>query len=147
MTFSKILVPHDNSKFSRKAFEKACEIAAKFSSEIVLLHIIEAKQTSEHTVTSLDKLENTQDNQILDAKSMLEDLKFDAPKDIKITLDVLYNPSTSDGIVSYVDANHADLIVMGSHGRTGIKKLVLGSVANNVVAHAKCHVMIIKDTT
>ena len=145
MSFSKILVPYDDSKYSKKAFEKAIEIATKFSSEIILLNVIEAQQTGEHTVTSLNELEDTQDAQVLTAKSMLEDLKHDVDKNIQISIKVMHNPSTSDGIVSFVEANHADLIVMGSHGRTGLKKLVLGSVANSVVANAKCHVLIIKD--
>lgn len=144
MTFSKILVPYDDSKYSTKAFEKAIELASKFSSEIILLNVIEAKQSGEHTVTSLDKLEDIQDKQVLEATSILEDLKKDVKENISITIKVLHNPSISDGIVSFVKSNNVDLIVMGSHGRTGLKKLVLGSVANNVVANAKCHVLIIK---
>jgi len=40
---------------------------------------------------------------------------------------------------------HADLVVVGSHGRTGLKRLVLGSVASHVVAHAPCTVVVVKD--
>jgi nucleotide-binding universal stress UspA family protein len=43
-----------------------------------------------------------------------------------------------------VAVEHADLLVVGSHGRTGIKKLLLGSVASHVVAHAPCPVLVVK---
>ncbi len=47
-------------------------------------------------------------------------------------------------IVDDADAWHADLIVVGSHGRTGLKRLVLGSVAQSVVAHAHCSVEVVR---
>ena len=47
-------------------------------------------------------------------------------------------------IVDIARAEHADLVVVGSHGRTGLSKLVLGSVASHVVAHAPCNVLVVK---
>ena len=147
MTFSKILVPFDGSKYSEKAFEKALEIASKFSSGITVLSILEAEQVDGHMGVSLDSLEDVQDRQVNIAKSMLENLKEDAKaRKVPLEIKVMYDPSTSKGIVSYAQSNGVDVIVMGSHGRTGLKKLVLGSVANSVTGHAKCHVIIIKET-
>lgn len=47
-------------------------------------------------------------------------------------------------LVDIARAENADLIVLGSHGRTGLAKLVLGSVASHVVAHAGCNVVVVK---
>ncbi|HEY6195197.1 MAG TPA: universal stress protein [Candidatus Eisenbacteria bacterium] len=49
-----------------------------------------------------------------------------------------------EALVDTVRAEHADLLVVGSHGRTGLSKLLLGSVAAHVVAHAPCDVLVVK---
>jgi nucleotide-binding universal stress UspA family protein len=49
-------------------------------------------------------------------------------------------------LVSVAEQEHADLIVVGSHGRKGLAKLVLGSVSSHVVTHASCSVLVVKDT-
>ncbi len=59
-------------------------------------------------------------------------------------MEVIINPSSADGIVTFAEKNNVDLIVIGSHGRTGFRKIVLGSVANGVLAQAKCPVLITK---
>ena len=65
-------------------------------------------------------------------------------QNVDFLMKIVHNPSTSDGIVNFADNNNVDLIVMGSHGRTGFRKIVLGSVANGVLARAKCSVLITK---
>jgi nucleotide-binding universal stress UspA family protein len=49
-----------------------------------------------------------------------------------------------ESLVHAAETEHADLIVVGSHGRSGLSKLLLGSVASHVVTHAPCHVMVVK---
>lgn len=145
MTFTKILVPYDDSEFSKKAFEKAIIIAKQFSSEIILLNVIEAEQSGDHEITTLDKLESKHDQQISESQSMLEDLKNNSKtQNIPTTTKTLHDPSPAKGIISFIGANDVDLVVMGSHGRTGLKKLVLGSIANHVVSNAQCPVLIVK---
>ena len=56
---------------------------------------------------------------------------------------VLGDPRTA--LLDAARSEHADLIVVGSHGRTGIKKLLLGSVASHVVTHAPCSVLIVRE--
>jgi nucleotide-binding universal stress UspA family protein len=52
--------------------------------------------------------------------------------------------SIADTIVNYAESKNVDLIVMGTKGRTGIKRFLLGSVASGVVAHAKCSVLVVR---
>ena len=49
-----------------------------------------------------------------------------------------------DSIVHYAEGKNTDLIVIGTKGRTGLKRFLLGSVASGVVAHAKCSVLVIR---
>ena len=65
-------------------------------------------------------------------------------KGIGLSLKILHNPSVSKGILNYVNSRKFDVIVMGSHGRTGLNKIILGSVANEVAHKAKIPVMVVK---
>ncbi len=49
-----------------------------------------------------------------------------------------------EGIVKAADFKQASLIIVGSHGRTGLKRLLMGSVAERVIGHAKCPVLVVK---
>ena len=142
----KILVPFDGSEYSEKAFEKALEIAAKFESKLTVMTVIQSK-VSDSAGISLARLEEIQDEEEEIATTMLKKLEGQAKaKNVSFSIKIIHNPSSSDGIVSFAEANNVDLIVMGSHGRTGFRKIVLGSVANGVLGHAKCPVLIIKGT-
>jgi nucleotide-binding universal stress UspA family protein len=65
-------------------------------------------------------------------------------KGVKLSLKILHNPSVSNAILNYVNSHKHDVIVIGSHGRTGINKLILGSVANEIAHKAKIPVMVVK---
>ena len=140
----KILVPFDGSGYSEKAFEKAVEIAEKFESELIVMTVLQSKIPDSAGV-SIERLQELQDEQEDQATTMLRKLETDAKdKNIPFSIKIIHNPSSSDGIVTFAENSNVDLIVMGSHGRTGFRKIVLGSVANGVVGHAKCPVLITK---
>ena len=142
----KILLPFDGSDYSEKAYEKALEIAEKFDSELIAMNVIKSK-ISDSAGISLERMEEIQDEEENAANAMLKNLEDRAKsKKIPFSTKIIHNPSSAEGIVHYADGNKVDLIVMGSHGRTGFRKIVLGSVANGVVTHAKCSVLIVKDT-
>ena len=65
-------------------------------------------------------------------------------KGIKLSLKILYDPSVSKAILNYINSSKFDLVVIGSHGRTGINKIILGSIANDIVQKSKCPVMVVK---
>ena len=140
----KILVPFDGSGYSEKAFEKAVEIAEKFESELIVMTVLQSKIPDSAGV-SIERLQELQDEQENQATTMLRKLETKAKnRNIPFSIKIIHNPSSSDGIVTFAENSNVDLIVMGSHGRTGFRKIVLGSVANGVVGHAKCPVLITK---
>jgi nucleotide-binding universal stress UspA family protein len=62
---------------------------------------------------------------------------------VKFTAETIFDvASASDSIVNYAESKKVDLIVVGTKGRTGLKRLLLGSVASGVVTHASCPVLI-----
>ena len=142
----KILVPFDGSGYSEKAFEKGLEIAEKFGSEIIVMTVVQSK-ISDSAGMSLERMQEIQDEEEDMATTMLKKLEGKAnAKKVSFSIKIIHNPSSSEGIVNYADSNNIDLVVMGSHGRTGFRKIVLGSVASGVVGHSKCPVLITKGT-
>ena len=100
---------------------------------------------SDSTGISLERMQEIQDEEKDTATLMLKKLEEQAnTKNIPFLMEVIHNPSPSDGIITLAENNNVDLIVIGSHGRTGFRKIVLGSVANGVLEHAKCPVLITK---
>ncbi|KER06488.1 Universal stress protein [Marine Group I thaumarchaeote SCGC AAA799-E16] len=79
------------------------------------------------------------------AKKLIRKLESTAKSNnVSISVKIKQGRSIIKEIVDFTKSHKIDLIVMGSHGRTGLSKLILGSVANGVVQQAKCSVMVVK---
>ena len=79
------------------------------------------------------------------AKKSMEKLEVMANKvGVKIKLQILKSTSAVKDITTFAKSRKMDLIVMSSHGRTGLDKLILGSVANGVIQRTRCPVLLIK---
>ena len=144
MSFEQILVPYDASSYANHAFDDALKIAKKFGSKITVLTVLGTK-VEPSTGISLEKAIEIQEGHEDAATKILKDLEGLAKeKGVELSFKVIYEPSPYKGILNFLNSNSMDLIVMGSHGRSGIKKALLGSVASGVVEHANCPVLIIK---
>jgi nucleotide-binding universal stress UspA family protein len=142
---SKILVPYDASQFSNDAFNEALIIAKKFDAKLEALCVL-GSAMKDQAVISLSTAIQLQDEQEDQATKIFKDLeKISKDEGVNFSFSVIYDPDPSKGIVNYANSNDFDLIVIGSHGRTGLRKRILGSVAYGVVEHAKCPVLIIKN--
>ena len=136
-----ILVPTDFSEYSRQALSYAEMVAKTFDAKIVLIHVID---TVSYAVT--ESVQWTEVYARLEAtiQPMLDGLIREAEKrgvaaESKLTQGVPY-----DQIVKTAENVHADLVVMGTHGRTGIPHVLLGSVAERVVRLAPCPVLTVR---
>ena len=143
MSFEQILVPYDASSYANHAFDDALKIAEKFGSKITVLTVLGTKV--ENTGISLERAIEIQERHEDAATKILKDLEGLAKeKGVEFSFKVNYEPYPYKGIVNFSNSNSMDLIVIGTHGRSGIKKALLGSVASGVVEHANCPVLIIK---
>jgi nucleotide-binding universal stress UspA family protein len=139
--FSKILVAIDSSDASLDAAEYATTISKKYNAELYALHVIHADvdlygphETSEFTR-----------NMRNEGEKYLNKVKVKAnEKDIHIKTEIISSKDVSGGIRDYAEENNIDLIVIGTRGRSGFKKLLLGSVASQVVTYAHCPVLVVK---
>lgn len=144
MDLKNILVAYDASGFSNRAFKSALDIAEPNKSKITLVTVVTGiYQPSIGFSMKLNKDVLEKQNKAM--KKLVSHLKTAAnKKGIHLSLRLLHNPSVSKAIRNYVNHHKFDLIVIGSHGRTGLNKAILGSVANDVAHKAKIPVMVVK---
>jgi universal stress protein A len=139
-----ILHPTDFSSVSRSAFKKAIELAKGDRVMLELLHVITpvipvpGGNVPRSTYNALDAAATTS------ARKRMEELVKQAhAADVKTKLTIVEG-RPADRIVRAARANRADLIVMGTHGRTGLSRLLLGSVAARVISHSPCPVLTVR---
>ncbi len=142
-----ILVPTDFSKYSDKALKEAVDIANQYGSKIYLLHVVD-QQIQQCAVDYCLNYEVVQGLKKESLKTSKENLKKEAAKiakdkNIKIAFDVKAG-IPAETILNEQKAKKIDLIVISSHGKTGLIKQFMGSVADKVVKGAKCPVVVVK---
>ena len=143
MIFKNILVPYDATSFSNRAFQRALDIAKKDGSKITIFTVIEGQYSAimSYSKINLDIIKKQEKA----AKKFIFALKSSAKKsNVPVFVKIKQGTTIVKEIVNFAKSKKFDLIVMGSHGRTGLNKLILGSVANGVAQQAKCSVMVVK---
>ena len=142
--FKNILVPSDLSGASIRAFKVALDIAEKYDSKITIITCVEG-DAWHHKFYDSRIDEQLIKKQTKAAEKAMEKMEIKANKSgIKIKLQILKSISVIKDITSFAKTRKIDLIVMSSHGRTGLDKLILGSVANGVIQQTKCPVLLLK---
>lgn len=144
----KILVPTDFSVNSKPAIHYACYLAKPFNATIEVVHILETPyQIKSETILigTGDKnqtiLEYVQEQAQLEMDHFIGTLRQDLPIDIHTRIET---GSSYEQILRIAEEEKIDLIVMGTHGRSGISHALLGSVAEKIVRKAPCAVLTIK---
>ncbi len=138
--YKKILVPTDGSEFAKKAQRHALFLAKVSGAEIVAVSV-----TENNFVNGLPLDDEIyQLNQVLNERSEENLKEFDKlnEDDIKIT-HVIRESSPARVILEVANEEQVDLIVMGSSGKSGFDRFIMGSVADKVVNSAKCAVLVV----
>ena len=153
MKLTRILAPTDFSNFSGFALEWAAYLAQCMKADLVFLHVIPEEEgkimeeiIGEGAVVQISK--GIRENVVKDRQKKLKD-QYDmvVSREIKSVLRV--EEITRIGvpfleIIKVAKEKEVDLIVMGTHGRTGLAHVLIGSVAEKVVHHANCPVLTVK---
>ena len=139
----RILVPTDFSAHAHEALEHARSLAVKFGARLTLLHVFEPINLAYESVSAqmVECAQRAED----DARELLADLYAElkeAPGPAVHSVFVTGRPE--DKIVGTAKKLKQDLIVISTHGHTGVKHLFLGSVAERVVRHATCPVLVMR---
>jgi universal stress protein A len=142
-----ILCPTDHSSCAHEALDDAIGLAKRFEASLTLVHVcyIPVGFYAEASVLYSDELNR---GAVEAAKAELEKLKADAERELgrPVVAKVRIGPPYAE-IVDEAREGAYDLIVIGTHGRTGLKHFMLGSVAERVVRLAPCRVLTVRGTT
>ena len=138
MTCQKILMATDFSPASTAALEFASALARQWNAMLLIVHVEEppAVMTNEYLLMPQNFYPNPRIRRMLEAV---------VPTDGAVRYEHRLVPgAAAEELLRMADQEHADLIVMGTHGRKGVSRLLMGSVAEAMVRHAKCPVLAIK---
>ena len=144
--YKHILVPVDESPISYAAAEHALALAKELHTEVTIMCVIAVDpfvgvDFYKVAPAVTDYFMHAEEN----ARNRLKDLTLNFERDkVKVNTKIIHGVAPSDGIIAVADEVNADLIIMGSHGHTGFKKLVLGSVAQNVLTNSPVPVLVVK---
>lgn len=145
-SYQHLLVAIDESPISYAAVEQAARLAQDLKAQITLMSVIAVDpfvgvdfyKVAPAITDYFLQAENTAQNRLDEIKASLE---RDA---LQVDIKLIRGVTPSEGILHVADEIGADLIMMGSHGRTGLQKLMLGSVAQNVLTQSPIPVLIVK---
>ena len=143
MGFKKILVAVDFSEPSHKALQTAAQISADTGAELVLVHVW---RPNSHTYGGLVFPVTFAEDYIKDAAEKLTGLRgvAEAAGAKRVATEVLTGAPWHEVIEMVRKDDSFDLIIVGSHGLTGFKHVLLGSVAEKIVRHAPCPVLVVR---
>ncbi len=148
----KVLVAVDGSDKSLEAADYAMSIVNKERAHLIILNVLDTEPwfygQSAYGWATEDELRKVYVHEIMEREKILAKIKEKAENiNIQPKTEVLMYPqtiSTAAAIVNYAEKEKVDLIIIGTRGRTGIARMLLGSVASAVVTHAHCPVMVVK---
>lgn len=145
--FKKILIPTDGSALSAQAANAGITFARSIGAEVVALHVGQPfaatigfdGMAAAYAITDEDYEKATADQ----AKKYLQSIVDRAETaGVKVTHDSVTNFNVADGVVDAAQTHGCDLIFMGSHGRSGLSRLLLGSVTAKVLSLAHVAVLV-----
>ena len=140
MEINKVLVGFDGSPSSRKALEYAQGLSRKLHSSITALTVVRLPDFSQ----SMDEVEETMDEAEKRFGPLHQEIRETGQEGgLLITTEIVHG-HPAEKLISYAKENGFDLIVVGTRGLGGFKKLVIGSVAQKVVSYSNIPVLIIK---
>lgn len=142
----RIIVALDGSDFSFRAADYAINLAKLTGGEILCVHAVGDLSYIEYMGPGILTVTRYIDEAKKQTEEWFSKIKTKAAKQgVKSTSETIFNLSSiAESIISYAAEQKADLIVIGTRGRSGLKRLVLGSVASAVVAHADCPVLVVR---
>ena len=134
----KLLVATDGSIFSESAIREAINLARTCSSKLIAISVVKTSPEFEDLVPQVsEKAEK-------EMREHLESVKSRASKEgVDCEIVIHRGEEPFQNIVNDAAKNQVDMIIIGTHGRTGLKRLLMGSVTARVIGHAPCNVLVV----
>jgi nucleotide-binding universal stress UspA family protein len=145
--YQKIVVPLDGSGWSESVLPHACQVARDHNAEMILVHVF--KPPAHEYMTSLmlagqeeqvQNIRKSEEQKFISLRNQLRDEGYN------VRVQWIEGTGVSELIIDYIQQEKPDLVVMSSHGRTGISRFFFGSVAQEILHSVSVPVMIIRPT-
>jgi nucleotide-binding universal stress UspA family protein len=143
--FAKVIVAFDGSNDSIKAIELAASLATTFGSEVTVVHVYSSPAIGFSAASGIpipDYREIEEAKKDAARAVLTKGVQLVSEKGLKAKGELIEASSVVEAIVELAASEKADLIVVGTRGMTGFKKLILGSVSSGLVNHSPCPVLI-----
>lgn len=143
--YQRILIPTDGSKLSSKAIEHALQLADMTGAELVALRVVNRYPQTYFEggmalpVSETERLEKGWMEQAQQDLNHIKDLG--QKRQVKVKTSIVRSDLIAEAIIAAAKRSKCDLVVMASHGRKGLKRLLLGSETQHVLTH--CHVPVL----
>ena len=131
-----ILLATDGSAASEPASEQAIDLAVQVQARLLVVSVV----PSAHAAEPAERNGESRDSMAARAQSIVQKAKAAGAN----ATFLIWEGEAGDGIVAAANSEGADLIVVGSHGRSGVSRFFIGSVSDYVVRHAHCPVMVVR---
>lgn len=146
--YTRILVATDGSKLSQKAVDSAIELAALCGAELIALKVVPRYPQSyfEGSIPlSTEDVARVEQQWAADGQEIVDAVKKTGEaKGVKVKSILAKSDVVSDAIIAAARKHKADIIVMASHGRKGVKRLLLGSETQQVLTHSEIPVLVLR---
>ena len=139
--FNRILLPTDGSDVAKPAVEAALNLAETYEATLHALFVVDQPVSVSGTGEGFSGLDNLLDALEQEGNRTTTSIADQAKSRGVETTAAVRRGNPHDDILTYADEHDIDLIVMGTHGRTGVKRALLGSVTEAVVRHAEIPVL------
>ena len=148
LRLKRILVPTDFSEGAERALKYAIRLGRPYQAEIIVLHVFHLKEYLT-LLSQRDQVDSGTANEVLEAAKVgamekLEEVVRRVGNEDGLILPILLIGVPFEEIVRYAAEHEADLIVMPTHGRTGLAHFLLGSTTERVISHSVCPVLVLK---
>ncbi|NQT97523.1 MAG: universal stress protein [Candidatus Marinimicrobia bacterium] len=140
----KILVSTDFSGYSRVAFPKAIALARKFEASISLLHVIQPVITPSEYTWGVQPVELQREHEQHCHSAIKKLISEQFPADLKVAGHILHGIPFKE-IINFSRDEKIDLIVISTHGLSGISHIIFGSTAEKIVRKSVCPVLVVRD--
>lgn len=155
--FKRLLVPLDGSRFGSRALRYAIEIAKHFDAEVILLQVVKPGIPAPTTTGVMPSMESSVSDEITVEVALKEEKRHVAharrylsgkargirSHDIKASYEVVVG-EPAQTIMEFSKKEHMDLVVMTTHGKSGIKRAIMGSVADAVIRESGKPVLVVR---
>jgi nucleotide-binding universal stress UspA family protein len=142
--YRKIVVPLDGSGWAKRAVPHAVDLARSNKAELILLHVFKPPASEYTDQLALAGQESQLDQFREQMKQYLVGLRTELrEEDVNVRVQWMEGVGVANLICDYVNEEGVDLVVMSTHGRTGIRQLLFGSITNQVIHGVKVPVLLV----